>query len=309
MVWFWSSYEEFNDFVHPVELDNPNNFEALGWESRFENQIRLVEAVNGLRNAAENLRKMGFTKEPNKQSASRLRQAREISWSVVRLGETILLCHKRLAQSNWSEDFRDEKDLDEHWERYCSEGSPYPRIFHELKNLINASEKLLKGYDDFLTKDRGFLIEKLDLPDELQDDFILSNNLLSVGFDEVGVLIAGRGLERVLREIARSKKINVLHKNRSLPAEDADSYDLIEALYRVRWQKDNSRLIDSETTLLLHLLRTVRNQGAHPTPTSPLREKNAREMASIITRTSNSLWKEITQRQDQFINSTITKDW
>src|SRR5262245_65585889 len=47
-----------------------------------------------------------------------------------------------------------------------------------------------------------FIVGVLDLPPSLESDFRTSRNLFSIGFDEVGLLIAGRRLEGVLRKIA-----------------------------------------------------------------------------------------------------------
>jgi hypothetical protein len=60
-------------------------------------------------------------------------------------------------------------------------------------------------------------------------DFRLSGNLLSVGIDEIGLFIAARGLEKVLRKIARDRK-SLLEsaKRKTVPADGVDLHDLID---------------------------------------------------------------------------------
>src|SRR5215471_17825609 len=50
---------------------------------------------------------------------------------------------------------------------------------------------------------RRLLVEGLSLPADLAADFRTARDLFSVGLDEVGGLIAGRGLKGVLRAITR----------------------------------------------------------------------------------------------------------
>src|SRR5262245_53495019 len=72
-----------------------------------------------------------------------------------------------------------------------------------------------------------FIVGVLDLPPSLESDFRTSRNLFSIGFDEVGLLIAGRGLEGVLRKIAYTRKIVLGVKGKASPVFEADIYDLI----------------------------------------------------------------------------------
>lgn len=78
-------------------------------------------------------------------------------------------------------------------------------------------------------EDEQLLIDGLDLPEELTYDFRLARNVFSIGLDEVGLFVAGRGLEKVLRRIARGRKIAVVVRTKQKPAAEPDFYDLIEA--------------------------------------------------------------------------------
>ncbi|MGC2388968.1 MAG: hypothetical protein WA621_06185, partial [Candidatus Acidiferrum sp.] len=99
--------------------------------------------------------------------------------------------HKRLAKSDFSYGFLHQKDILDHWDRYEKSG----RVASEIQQLMADVRELRKGYYDFVDAEDRFLLDDLDLPPPLESDFRLARNLFSIGFDEVGLLIAGRGLE------------------------------------------------------------------------------------------------------------------
>src|SRR6185437_15810335 len=111
-------------------------------------------------------------------------------------------------------------------------------------------DQMLSGYYALIQTDHSFLLGTLDLPDPLAADFRLARDLFSTGFDEIGLLVAGRGLEGVLRKIAAARKIS-LQTKKTAPASEADSYDLIEVMYRVKWKLTGVSLISQETKALL----------------------------------------------------------
>lgn len=215
-----------------------------------------------------------------------------------------MLYHKRLAKSNASNEFLGAHHVFDHWERYSATG----RIFREIDNLIKGSQELLEGYQNIIREDDKFLLYDLELPRGLEGDFVLARNLFSVGFDEVGVLIAGRGLEGVLRKIAKQRKIMVIIKNKTISASEADVYDLIETMFRGKWKATGAPLIVKETKALLHYLRTIRNEGAQGTK-KPQVNSNPRGIASIVTETANQLWKDITVSRAKLEPTIITRDW
>lgn len=116
-----------------------------------------------------------------------------------------MLYHKRLAKSDSAYGFLHQHDILEHWERYKTVG----RISREIDQLVTDTNELLTGYYQIKESDERFLTYDLDLPPELEAEFRLVRNLFSVGFDEVGVLISGRGLEGVLRRVAQLRKIMI----------------------------------------------------------------------------------------------------
>lgn len=153
-----------------------------------------------------------------------------------------------------------------------------------------------------------FLVKGLDLPDELESDFRLARNLFSVGFDDIGVLIAGRGLEGVLRNIARVRKILVVDRGKQVPAHELDLNDLVEAIYHLRWKATSERLISIETRNLLHYLRSLRNAGAH-SQTKSSRLISPRETAIIFVQTANQLWKNARNTHARLTETTIQRTW
>ena len=274
-------------------------------DSTFENLKRLVEAVNELKNAIRKLNEMGYTKKPPTENEKQLVKAQSLVWVIIYNGETLLLYHKRLAISRWSTDFRREKNIEKHWDRYASSR----RIYYQLGRFIQAAETLIKGFQELATDDEFFLVHDIELPAFLMEDFILARNLFSVGLDDVGALISGRGLEGVLREVGRLKDIKVQIKGKDYPVCDADFYDLIETLYRVQWQNDKSNFVDKETKNLLHYLRAMRNSSAHPNSKNNLKRKTAREIAVIALRTAKMIWDATKRKRAKLANKIIIKDW
>jgi hypothetical protein len=307
MSWFWESYHEFAEWVQPIELNRPRYFKDLQHETRYEIIAALVDSVEEFSRALSQLKEMGYSNDPPAENEKQLGDARQLIWALAREGEHMMLLQKRLAKSRRAGPFLGEKDLDEHWERY----SITKRIYYELRKLVLAAEKFLEGFYDFSSGDEEFLIRGLDLPNGLRPDFYLARNLFSVGFGEVGVLIAGRGIEGVLREVARRKALVMRHKNtqQGLPGAEADFHDLIELFYRARWKKDHSRLIDKRTRDLLHFLRDIRNSTAHPHQLSGDHEGNWEELATITVIQANTIWIKATRKGARLAQKIIEKDW
>jgi hypothetical protein len=155
--------------------------------------------------------------------------------------------------------------------------------------------------------DEKFLVYNLDLPSELESDFRQARNLFSIGLDDVGVFIVGRGLEMTLRSIAKKRSIMISRRNQIEPASEADLFDLIEAMASLRWKRTASKLITTETKALLHYLRVLRNSSAHPILQGNRSAIGAREIASLATETASRLWKDATTTRAKFTQTTINK--
>lgn len=308
MAWLWSTWQEYVDYVHPVVVDSKGVFDLAKRRSWFENELRLGDALRKLTTALESLAELGFKGDNNNappDDSSILEQANRLAIDLVHAGEMLLLYHKRLATSRASYGFLHQNDLIDHWDRY----SATKRIFKEIDQLVEDTQELLSGYHEMVQTDEEFLVHNMDLPDDLEADFRKARNLFSVGFDDIGVLIAGRGLEGVLCKVAKVRKIMIEVKGKLEPAADADLYDLIEAMFRVRWKTNGTRLITSETRALLHYLRILRNGNAHFNTHGQEATLSPHETAAVIAETANQLWKNITSTRSKLDSTTIQKTW
>ncbi|MGO9404751.1 MAG: hypothetical protein ACLPVW_14910 [Terriglobales bacterium] len=309
MAWLWASWQEYFDVVHPVRLDREGLFRLAVEESWFEKEKRLSQAAHELAELTESLRNLGFS--GNKahvppEDPSILPQVRRLAEDAVFAGESLLLYHKRLAMSDGSYGFFHQHDVLDHWERYLEHG----RIFREVHQLVADIDALLDSYYTFVQTDARFLVDGLDLPLSLKTDFRLARDLFSVGFDEVGLLIAGRGLEGVLRNVARLKKISLAAKGKTSPASEADFYDLIETMSQIRWKVKGTRLITSETKALLHYLRSLRNSGAHPAAASKSkRGATPRDVAAVIAGTASQIWNDVAMTRARLEPTTVNRTW
>jgi len=295
------------DYVVPIAVDERNT-RLQRFYSWFEIQENLLEAVQEIRAKLESLTNLGFTGDDNKplpNDPSILDTTHSIVLELIYAGEELLLYHKRLAKSNASYKFLGSHDMYDHWEHY----SATRRIFKETDKLVKGSWELLEGYQNRIREDDKFLLYELELPRDLEDDFVLARNLFSVGFDDVGVLITGRGLEGVLRRIAKLRKINITAKGKPTLVSQADIFDLIETMSRVKWKVTGIPLITKDTKALLHYLRTLRNEGAHSGIEKQRVTLNPPEIATIVTETANQLWKDITNSRARLDPITIIKDW
>lgn len=305
MAWLWETFEEFEKYVQPIEYNRPAIYKVCLSNSWFENHAQLNESfLRFVEKTQELISKKSIKHSESDREEKILSEMETLIWNINREGEVLLLYNKRLAMSHWASDFIHEKDISEHWERYCGE----KRIYHELDKYISATENLITGYNQFVKDDSNFLLDDLSFPPELKKDFILSRNLFSVGFDEIGLLIAGRALEGVLRRIIQEKQVKITSKNRSTPGWESDFYDLIELSYRVMWKSPLTRLIDNKTRQLLHFLRNLRNSSAHPSSHQPF-QKSAREAATMVVEIANYLWSSVSDFKGPVKKVQINKDW
>ena len=296
MAWLWDSFEEFDDFVKPVLLQTRGESNLIQRDTSAENERRLFESVRDLSDALAALRKLGFeggfqlpAARPNDAAG-----IRGLVEKAVYSGERLLLLNKRLAMSEAASGFLSQHDILDHWQRY-SEGK---RILMEVNRLVEDAQRLVNGHHEIVRADECFLVSDLDLPEDLESDFRLARNLFSVGFEKVGVLIASRGLEGVLRRIAEEKRL------RTKP--EPTLHELTTALYQARWRGRDERLITRKTRSLLDYLRTIRNQSAH-SGEDPQPILSPRDTALAIARTASRLWNLI-GKSDIELDTRFKKD-
>lgn len=223
---------------------------------------------------------------------------------AIHAGEELLLYHRRLAISEASYGFLHQHTVLDHWDRY----KRTDRIAFEIEQLVKEIRRLLDGYEQIAREDERFITDNLDIPPELERDFRLSRDLFSVGFDETGLLVAGRGLEGVLRQIARNRRILIEARGKVFPASEADLHDLIETMSVIRWKVKGVPLISRDTKALLHYLRTIRNSGAHPSR-DDLGTESLRETASVVANTATRIWKSVSSSRARLSPTTVQKSW
>src|ERR1700733_2619259 len=307
MAWLWKSGEEYVDIVRPVAVDSPQRVRLSQRQSWFEAERSLYKAVQDLEEKSQALRQLGFRGKvdvgPGHDHAL-VERAQPLVSEAVYSGEELLLYHKRLAQSKAAYGFLHQHSLPNHWGRYAKTH----RIVLEIKRFMSDVDDLLQGFDAMAEAEDEFIVGSIDLPALLESDFRLARNLFSVGFDEVGLLIAGRGLEGVLRRIAEERNISFEEKGKPVPASEIDLHDLIETMYQLRWKLKRTRLISPETRALLHYLRTLRNSGAHPA-TGAAPEVNVREKALLLAETASRLWNEVSKTKARLHPKVVQKMW
>lgn len=276
--WRWDSDDEFREHVHPHAI-NEVRYVWQSWTilSFAQSAKRLYEEVAELRAALKQLEALLKRKEAPRM----LEQATEVAVSICHFGERVLLLQKRLALSDHAYGFLHGKEAIPH----AAHQTFKPPSLWDLRQLAEDTRKLLDGFDRLELEDADFLISGLDLPDDLEPDFRLARDLFSVGFDETGLLIAGRGLEGVLRRIVVERGIRI--GSHSKPAEEARLREIIDAFTRERWA-DGSPMLKREAAQMFQWLRETRNVGAHPGETGPFGPP--REIAFLVVRSAQQLW-------------------
>jgi hypothetical protein len=306
MAWLWDSWEEYVEWVRPSALSQ-GSWHLSRQQPWVEAESHVWEAVRRLTDAQGELHGLGFTGHDHHSPPSDpviTEKARRIVITAICSGEKLLLYHKRLAKHDASYGFVHQIGLLDHWDRY----SQTDRIAIEIHQLAKDIGELIQGYQYLKTAEERFIVGDLHLPAPLISDFRLARNLFSVGFDEIGLLVAGRGLEGVLRKIADVRKINLEIRGSVSPASEADFHDLIEIMYRIRWKVRGTRLISAETRALLQFLRTLRNAGAHAVIQGSRSISNPRETAIVVADIANLLWQEATKRA-KLVPTTVQKSW
>lgn len=289
----WSSYEEYIEAVHPIMVDKPGMFTELCNESLAQVERSLAVAQTELEAAVERLRRLGLIPKPqlgHEPSRVFFRDGQDAVLQTVHAGELMLLYDKRLALSDCASSFLGEHDLPDQWERY----HPGRSVMASCK-LLHGAEELLRGFREFEDRDRRFLAEQIDgLPRDLAADFMSARDLFSVGLDEEGLFVAGRGVERVLREIAKRRKLKKKSEKGLRGIEELWFKDLLDALSKVHWGRTGKPLIERDTKALLDFVRELRNRTAHPD--EPESVRNPREVVLVMAEHAATLWKRTSGR-------------
>lgn len=305
MAWLWDSFEEFCYHVRPgLVADHDGPFREARRLTLLEQHTRITKALMMLASARDALRRLGFGDwPPQDEDHSRADQAYNICEQAVWYGEDLLLYHSRLARTRGGDTFISRKDLIElkHWDRYAASR----RIFAEIHKFLEGLDGLIDGYHELATQDEEYLQIPDDLPGSVEDDFHLANDLVSVGLDDVALLVAGRGLEGTMRQIARERGLVLGEKGKQGSVAEASFYHLIEVFGKLRW-RGGPQVLDKDGQALLHYLRSLRNAGAHPSPGQKRKRQSAKELAKVTVAMAGSLWQDATKEGARLLSAKVT---
>lgn len=306
----WPSFEEYKDWVYPDSVDHPGPWRNTYINPLFDN---ILEIAKCLQRIEQNLRPLSSMFDdwpvnslPQEDVLDRAYvYVLDIAWDA----EHLFLYDPEFAKTEAAADFRSEKGLHHHWERYKST----PRkLYSRLEKFIEETGNLIGGFHAFHSEAESFLLaEAKDLPEELTEDFRTARDLFSVGLEEGGAFFAGRGLEAVLCQLARSVKLQIEQKGKAIPPDELGLAVIGEAFRRARWKSDGTPVIDKKVKSLLDLLRNARNATAHP-PNKKLRhtdEQDWREIARLSAKAANALWLASGKGRRKLASKTIVKDW
>jgi hypothetical protein len=220
---------------------------------------------------------------------------------AVEDGEYVLLCYPRLTGGRPFHRFVTATDIIDGFA-----DDPIEEQRWALGAFLQACRDLLADLAAMAEDDVSFLVSELKVPDNLASDFYLARDLFSVDLDGVGVLVAARGLEGVLRRVAEWQQITLVTGRGQQRACDAEMRDVIEVMHHARWKATKRALISTEMKGLLHYLRAVRNSDAHSSPERPTRAA-ARETASLIAKAANDVWRQCTRPRVRLETRAINK--
>ena len=255
--------------------------------SAAENIEELVYNLRHLRDGNHGLAKLLEAKG----SKSNFEKAHKVAVGVCHYGELPLLHQRWLAIDLASAGFLNAKEAISHAAHEFHRDTAY----YDLRTLHESVNEMLAVHDRFLTDRSGYLVYDIhDLPKPLQKDFREARDLFSLGFDEMGLFACGRGLEMVARAILGERSVKIMSKGRETKASEADLYSVIECMDHLRWV-DGSRFVGKKTSQLLHWVRMVRNEAAHPSDS----DMEARQIAPLVAKAAMSLWIEHSSHKDR----------
>lgn len=298
--WRWDSDEEFRENTDPQHI-NP--------VSHVRNYERMYSFAQCAREMYKDLAEL---RDANKRLAqaleatslrSDLSDVHDIALDVCHHGERILLFQKRLALSDTAYGFLHSKDAIEHADHHPD----HKATLIDFQHLGSDTDALLQGFDNFEREDVDYLVKNLDLPDDISREFRLARDLFSVGFDDVGLFIVGRGLEAVVRKIVRDRAVQIRSRGSDTPAFEARLHDVVEAIGKLRWKGDGSRFMSKEHVRSLQWLREVRNGTAHSNDGTDV---EPREFAPVVATAANKLWStHQTNLGRELQDSIVVRDW
>jgi hypothetical protein len=280
--WLWQSYEEFESCVQPTETAmEPMMWTALEATTHVNLQ-GFFSALGDLYEAmSESNQLVGQNGSRISKDKPQISQIVECIYTFVREGESLLLYCRPLAMTDAGRSFVLRKEVVNHVARYVEEC----RIGFECAKLAKAVGEMLDEYERFIKGYHELLINGLTLPAELRAEFVCARNLLSTGFDEAGLIYAGRGLEGTVRRIARDHQIML---KSGKPAAEARFAEALQRLQELRFAATQELLLAPPDVMRLQYARTMRNHVAHPAAGAG--QARFREEAIIMAAKAQDLW-------------------
>ncbi len=139
------------------------------------------------------------------------------------------------------------------------------------------------------------------MPEDLVASFRTARDLCSVGFEDVALLICGRGFENVVRRVLETWDVQIATKSGSTAVAEATLNDVIETMKRLRWKDDSSKVFSGQSVALMHWARQVRNGEAHPGEDKMAADE--RTSAKLTAEVSARVWGLLKRNSDREIES------
>jgi hypothetical protein len=308
----WRTFGAYSDRVNPSFVNDEGD-----WYERQEStllinilsaQSRINAITQRLRSLSDEYATWDVGKIPSEISLVKLGEyVEEICWEA----EELFMDYPASAFGSHADDFIHAMSVAKRWETYDRE-KRYRKLRTCIEGLIKATSALLESFLRTTDATGVMLRDELqELPPELGLEINLARDLFSVNMEEAGAFFCGRGLERVLRTIAKNLRIQVEVKGKPAPLHEMDFADIGEAFRRVRWKKNGNPVIDRELKSLIDLLRTARNAVGHPKPSkyqSSLK-RGWREIASLTASASVAIWHESGGGRRKVVPLVLQRDW
>lgn len=305
----WKSYEEYKTSVIPEFVTDAQEFNELVNFSALQRVEELFSWMVDVSGGVSSLRKLsspwGESSEPD---ANSVHEAQRQVRKLVESAEYAFVHSRSLALSDLATDFIYTKSVVRNWEKYSAR-----RIVHRVKRLVSSGEKLFDAMEA-IRNQAAFLFKDTvsALPPNLHADFLAAREQFELELDEAGAFFAGRGLEGVLREIARKLQVTITQRNKLVSdlVHEADFYNLIEAMSRLKWKGSGSPVLDRKVKALLHYLRSARNATAHPAgPRSYDDEPDWRDIANLSAKATKQIWLASGKGRRKLGSNSIPRDW
>jgi hypothetical protein len=273
----------------------------VSWRSRaFVSSLR--EFYENLDAFAEALHKLESLRREHKLRDHE--EVDELCLELVSNGEMILLYQRRVALMDLAYGFLHSKNDVGHYAnpRHPMTYAQIERLIKDSRDFFNAVERELLRADDFLMHHGS------DLPDDAENDVLIARDLFSLGFDDIGLLVLGRALERVVRSVLHERKIRLVSGNNISPADAATLHDAIETLRRLRWKRGGERFLNNTIVQRLQWLRAVRNDEVHEGIGDD--RSDPRDLGPLVVGAIRSLYEtHTTASRRPLATTTITRDW